>query len=331
MAVTLVLFVISILLFGYSFLRYRFLWQRGRIPNVFYYVFQVVLLGTLFVCFFFSQYITNDYLLWGVQLCCDIYLAVMLITPVFSFLRGAVRMLGKRRKWNNRIYRFFNHPTKISWIVLVITAVFGVFVFVYSQIPQVSEQTVMSKKSANIDKFSVVSVSDLHIGQHMAYKEVQAFFEKLENLQPDIVVFTGNFFSPDATSSMREFTGGQLKRLLAKMPVYLVEGPNECGETAENIEAIRKIGVRFLEDEMIELSEGIQFAAVRNRKDDKRKDVAYTLSLLDKSKPAIVCSYEDLSKEERQIADFDLFLQASANKKSWILPRQIQLTKMRFS
>ncbi len=230
MAVTLVLFVISILLFGYSFLRYRFLWQRGRIPNVFYYVFQVVLLGTLFVCFFFSQYITNDYLLWGVQLCCDIYLAVMLITPVFSFLRGAVRMLGKRRKWNNRIYRFFNHPTKISWIVLVITAVFGVFVFVYSQIPQVSEQTVMSKKSANIDKFSVVSVSDLHIGQHMAYKEVQAFFEQLESLQPDIVVFTGNLFSPKATASMREFTGRQLNVCLRRCRYILWRGQMNVGK-----------------------------------------------------------------------------------------------------
>lgn len=287
MAVTIVLFVISIVLSGYSFLRYRFLWQRGRIPNVFYYVFQVVLLGTLFVCFFFSQYITNDYLLWGVQLCCDIYLAVMLITPVFSFLRGAVRMFGKRRNWNNRIYRFFNHPTKISRIVFVITAAFGVFVFAYSQIPQVSEQMVTSEKKANIDEFSVVSVSDLHIGQHMAYKEVGAFFEKLESLQPDIVVFTGNLFSPNATSSMREFTSRQLERLLAKTPVYLVEGANEWNETEENLEAVRKIGIRFLEDEMIELSEGIQLVGLRNRKDDKRKDVAYTLSLLDKSKPAV--------------------------------------------
>lgn len=61
-----------------------------------------------------------------------------------------------------------------------------------------------------------------------------------------------------------------------------MEGANEWNETEENLEAVRKIGIRFLEDEMIELSEGIQLVGLRNRKDDKRKDVAYTLSLLDK-------------------------------------------------
>lgn len=331
MALTIVLLIICILLFGYSFLRYQYLWQRGRIPNVYYYVFQALLLGALFICFFLSQYITNDYLLWGIQILSDIYVTVMLITPFFSFLRGIIRMIGKHRHWKNRFYRFFNHPTKVSKIVFVITIAIGIGVFAQSKIPCISENVITSDKKTDADEFTIAAVSDLNIGQNMAHQEISVFFSKLEQLHPDIVVFTGNLFSRHTTPSMREFTNQYLVKLVEQCPVYLIEGPNECRETEENIKSIQNLGVRLLWDEMIELTEGVQLVGLRNLSDNKRKDVKYTFSLVEKNKPAIVCSYEELTNQEKKIADCDMLLQASSNKNCWILPRQIQVTKIRFS
>lgn len=331
MVITIVLLLIALLLYGYSFLRYRYLWSRGRIPNVVYYVFQVLLLGTLFVCLLFSYRIVNDYVMLGVQFICDIYLTVMLLTPFFCLCRGAIRMLGKHFQWKNVVYRFFNHPSKSSKIVLGITLALGVGVFVQSKIPRVFENTVHIEKTASTVSLTVATVSDLQIGRHMTRFEIRKFFEQLEQLQPDLVVLNGNFYSYPANPSLREFTKGYLKKLVSEVPVYLIEGPNEVKETENSLEEIENVGVRLLRDETIQTAEGIQLIGCRNQENEKRRQVSYTFTLTDKNKPAILFSYQDLSEEEKRAADYDVLLSATPNRRNWFMPKQIQLTRLQFT
>ncbi len=330
MVTTVVFLLIALLLYGYSFLRYRYLWSRTRIANEFYYVFQVLLLGTLFVCFLFPYTITNDYALWGIQLICDMYLTVMILTPFFSLVRGAIRMLGKRRQWKNCVYRFFNHPSKVSKIVFALTLVLGIGVFVQSKIPRLSENTIRIEKQAQVSSLSVATVSDLQIGRCMTRYEIKWFFERLEQLHPDFVVFTGNLYSYPTNPSLREYTNHYLKKLVSHVPVYLIEGPDEAREDEDRMEEIRAFGVRLLRDEIVQSAEDVQLVGCRNQTNEKRKEVSVTFSLLDKNKPAIVFSYEDLSEEEKQLADYDVLLHATPYGGSWIVPKQIQLTQLQF-
>lgn len=327
---TIVFLVIALILYGYSFLRYRYLWSRGKMPMFCYYVFQALLLGTLFVCFFFSNQIENDYLLLGIQLICNLHMAVMFFTPFFSLIRGAIRMLGKRLQWKNRMFRFFDHPSKVSKIVLVLTLMLGLGIFIQSKIPRFCEDTIRIEKQAKVNSLLIATVSDLQIGSCMTQYEVKNFFLKLEQSQPDYVVFMGNFYSYPVNSSLREYTNQLLKKLVSVIPVYMIEGPNEAMGKVEYLDDIRALGVKVLQDEMIQLSDGIQLVGCRYRENEKRRKFAFTCSLLDKNKPAIVLSYEDLSEEEKQSTDYDVLLRATPYAGSWSVPKQIQLTRLQF-
>ena len=328
MLIMIVFVIIGLLLYGYSFLRYRYIWSRGRVPIVVYYVFQALLLGTFFSYLIFCPYIANDNVLWGMQLLIDMFLTVMLVTPVFSLIRGAIRMIGKRRKWNNRVYRFFNHPTKVSWIVLGVTLVFGAGIFLQSKYPRLYENTVTIDKEAATDSFTIITISDLQIGQGITQYEIGKLFDRFKQYHPDMVVFMGNLYSRRAGATMREYTNGQIGELNSLVPIYLIEGPNETEETEEHMEDMKKVGVRILQDDMILLSEGIQLAGLRDRKSEERDEVSYTCSLLSKDKPAIIFSYEDLTEEEKQMADYDVLLHALPRVGGFNMPKQIQVTHL---
>lgn len=316
------LILLAIGLYFYSFLRYRYLWSRRNLSMIVYYVFQALLLGTLFIYAFFSSHIENDYVLLALQLYCCIYGSVMLVTPIFSLLRGAVRMLGKRLHWQNKIYRFFNHPTKISRIVFIITLVLGIGIFGQSKILFVSEQSVTIKKEAEIDKINIVTVSDLKIGQDMTRYEISKLFDKCEQLHPDFVVFNGNFYSHRVSESLRQFTNQRLETITKKIPVYLIEGPEEEKTSDKIIEELSQLGVRVLKDSYIQLAEGIQLVGCRSLE-------TKSLSFLDKNKPTIVFSYDNL-QEEKSIVDYDVLLHASANRLQRIMPKHIQVTTVQF-
>lgn len=326
MLLMIVFIIIGLLLYGYSFLRYRYIWSRGRMPILVYYVFQAVLLGTLFAYYLFCPYMTNDYVLWSFQILIDMFLTVMLVTPFFSLFRGGIRMIGKRRKWHNRVYRFFNHPTKISWIVLAVTLLLGAGVFFQSKFPRFYENTCTIHKEAATDSFSILTISDLQIGRGMTQYEIRTLFDQVKQYHPDMVVFLGNLYSRRANDAMREFTNRQIGELISEVPVYLVEGPNEAEETEEHMEDIRRSGVRILQDDFILLSNGIQLVGLCDQKNEKRSEVSYTCSLLSKEKPAIVFSYEDLTEEEKKMADYDVLLHALPVINGFNMPKQIQLT-----
>ncbi len=327
---TILVVVIALLLGGYSCLRYHYLWSRMRIPLMCYYVFQAVLLGTLFVCFFFTYYINNDVMLFVIQLISCIYIMVMLVTPVFSMIRGAVRMIGKRAGWKNRFFFFFNHPTKVSKIVLVVTILMGIAFFVQIKIPQISKKTVQINKQASVNSLTVAAVSDLQIGRCMTRHEIDIYFEKLKQCQPDYVIFLGNIYSYPANRNLREYTYKYLKQLAGDIPVYWVEGPNEENQKESVTREIRSLGVKILQDELIQLSNGIQLVGCRYQKDKKKKDITFICSLLDKNKPAIVLSYEDFKDKEKRPTDSDLLLHAETHYEKWISPKQISLFHIQF-
>lgn len=330
MTTTIICLVICLLLFSYSFLRYRYLWSRRKVPNVVYYVFQILLSGTLFVCFFAMEYVPNGYLMWGIQFVSACYLTVMIVTPVFYFFRGAVRMLGKRLHWKNRCYRFFNHPTKMSKIALTVTLLLGIGVFVQSKIPYTSETMVQTKKSANIKSLSIATLSDLQMGQCTTRFDIENVFEQLEKMNPDVIVLMGEVFSQKTDSEICRLLSEKIESLILNKPVYYVEGPNSFGQE-KVMEQLKKMGVQLLMDETIRTSEGIQIVGCRSQKNANRRDVDYTFSLIDRNKPAIVFSYQDLSDKEKQMVDYDVILHAPLYGNLWLLPRQICMTQVYFA
>lgn len=325
MILSLVFILLGVVLFGYSFLRYYYLWKRGRMPIVIYYVVQIFLLGNLFVCAFFSHKVTNDILFFVMQALACVHTSIMLITPLFSMIRGGVRMIGARRTKTNAFFRFFNHPSKVNYIVLVLTACFGVALFCHAKIMRVETTSVTIDDKELEESYVIASVSNLHIGSQMTRYEIRNMTDRLLDANADAIVLGGDVLDANASDSIRQYTYKQWKRLTAATDVYLVAGAEETKWEEKEYDKVSALGVRVLQDESVFLQEGVQMIGCRDVSDGKRKNVRYTSSLLDKEKPTVVLSYQPLSELERQQVDYDVMI-SSRGEGYWFFPKTITVT-----
>ena len=96
--VRLIGYLITILFFGYSFLRYRHLWKRGRVPVWIYYGLQIIFCGALVVCQWWGRLFPDETLRTVLSLISVFYYCAMFYMPVLCFFRGMIREAGRRRK-----------------------------------------------------------------------------------------------------------------------------------------------------------------------------------------------------------------------------------------
>jgi predicted MPP superfamily phosphohydrolase len=142
---------------------------------------------------------------------------------------------------------------------------------------------------------TLVQISDIHVGNRVADDYVLATFRRVAQLQPDIVVMTGDFMShyPGFPDQVRAIYAQFPKGRLATLAVL---GNHDYGvawsqpEVARQIvDIVQPLGIAVLRNDVREI-EGLQFAGL----DDwwaKRFNPSQALRRLDSRRAAIVLSH----------------------------------------
>jgi uncharacterized protein len=142
---------------------------------------------------------------------------------------------------------------------------------------------------------TLVQMSDLHVGTRVADDYVLTTFRRVADLQPDIVVMTGDFIShhPGSLEQIRAVYPQFPKGRLATVAIL---GNHDYGpawshpEIAQQVvDAVQPLGIRVLRNEVHEV-EGLQIAGL----DDlwaRRFGPAQTLHQLDPRRAAIALSH----------------------------------------
>ncbi|MBI5240690.1 MAG: metallophosphoesterase [Elusimicrobia bacterium] len=146
-----------------------------------------------------------------------------------------------------------------------------------------------------LDGFTVVQVSDLHLGVTVPLSKFARIVEKVSGLSPDLVVLTGDILDAglnDEGAFARIGSG-----LRARQGVFAVLGNHEFYHgVAASARAFQAMGARLLRDEVAVLPGGLQVAGV----DDLRtarfsgRELEAVLSKLDPAKPALLLSHQPL-------------------------------------
>lgn len=289
--------VAAVILYSYSILRYYDVWKRAKIPVLFYsLVHGVSLVLCIIVWLQLPGRVSDVLLLAGNAFAC-VYTAVMLITPLFCFVRGIVRFLGKRFHWRGRIYRLINHPVKLILCFLFLSVLAGAFSFIHERTVTGTEYSISLNDKEKIREISVVFLADLRVGSCMTQAELSGLIEKINQTKPDLILLGGNTIGKGASGQTVEKTIGQLEKLSASEGVYLTEGPEDAEMLSQMAEELESKGLHLLRDECIFMNHGLQLAGCREKGNEKRKPLSYTLSLLDPQKPSILLSYDRVEEE----------------------------------
>jgi predicted MPP superfamily phosphohydrolase len=105
-----------------------------------------------------------------------------------------------------------------------------------------------------LDGFSIVQLSDLHVGMTIDRAFVQRVVDHTNRLSPDLVVLTGDLVDGPVLELAAEIA--PLGSIRAKHGVYAVTGNHEYYSGADPwIEAITKLDVRYLRNELVTIGD----------------------------------------------------------------------------
>lgn len=168
-------------------------------------------------------------------------------------------------------------------------------------------------KIKNLKKnYKIVQLSDIHIGGLIDEKFMKTLVERVNKLQPDIVVITGDLVDIALKYAMPALE--QLKSLKTKHGTYFIVGNHEYFHGLDQIiQAVKDMGIKVLENENVYIGEegkGFNLAGVYdvmgNRAGHHKPDLEKALK--DKSdSPTVLLAHQPKFIEE-VTKDVDLVL-----------------------
>ncbi|HXZ34983.1 MAG TPA: metallophosphoesterase [Thermodesulfobacteriota bacterium] len=153
----------------------------------------------------------------------------------------------------------------------------------------------------DLDGLSVVLLSDVHYGMLHENGRLSDLVRRVNELQPDLVVFTGDLV--DADVSHMEEMAGPLSGLKATYGLFAVMGNHEFFAGANRVEAIMKqAGIQVLRNEVRVLPGGLQVLGIDDpavvRRGGPLPNFEGLIRGLDAHKPSILLYHQPIRFEE---------------------------------
>ncbi len=161
----------------------------------------------------------------------------------------------------------------------------------------VTEEVTVHLKNLQ-QSYSIVQLSDVHIGGLIDTKFIADLVEKVNKLQPDIVVITGDLIDIPIQSAIEPLS--KLQNLQTKYGSYFVVGNHEYFHGVEEIiYTMNKLGIKVLENESVyvgEKNKGFNLAGVYDhfgyRVDKLKPDIVQALKNTDQNSPTILLAHQ---------------------------------------
>ena len=243
------------------------------------------------------------------------------------FLIRLIVKLVKKDKYNLRLAQKITNVAVVSFTILM--SVYGT---VNAQNLKVTTYDVTVDKSSKQDELNVVLIADLHLGYSVGVKQMERMVNKINELQPDVVVVAGDIFDNEFSAIYNPVRLAEILRgINSKYGVYAVYGNHDieedilCGFTfsdddvtqvtsiKEMDDFIENCGFTFLYDEAILINDDFY---IYGRPDEERPNFGNDSRLeaekitegLDLSKLIICVDHEPHDQKKLSAAGVDVDL-----------------------
>lgn len=243
------------------------------------------------------------------------------------FLIRLIVKLVKKDKYNLRLAQKITNVAVVSFTILM--SVYGI---VNAQNLKVTTYDVTVDKSSKQDELNVVLIADLHLGYSVGVKQMERMVNKINELQPDVVVVAGDIFDNEFSAIYNPVRLAEILRgINSKYGVYAVYGNHDieedilCGFTfsdddvtqvtsiKEMDDFIENCGFTFLYDEAILINDDFY---IYGRPDEERPNFGNDSRLeaekitegLDLSKMIICVNHEPHDQKKLSAAGVDVDL-----------------------
>jgi uncharacterized protein len=143
-----------------------------------------------------------------------------------------------------------------------------------------------------LDGFTIVQLTDLHIGGTIERDFVQRLVERTNALDADVIALTGDFVDGSVAELRDAFE--PLRELRARHGVYFVTGNHEKYSGVEAwVAHVRSLGIRVLRNERVEIGrDGGAFDLVGIEDHSLKPDLATALAGRDPSRAVVLLAHQ---------------------------------------
>jgi uncharacterized protein len=177
----------------------------------------------------------------------------------------------------------------------------------------VDVDVVLAKLPKALDGFSIVQLSDLHVGMTIDREFVQRVVDQANALKPDLVVLTGDLVDGKVEDLRDE--AAPLANLRSKHGTYAVTGNHEYYSGVDPwIAALTAMGIKYLRNERVAI-DGFDLAGVDDQSASGYKghgeDLQAALGGRDTSRPVVLLAHQP--RQVRRASKFGVDLQLSGH------------------
>ncbi len=253
----------------------------------------------------------SDFLVWTGSF----WLAAMLYFFLVVFLIDFIRLINYIVPFYPAIIRNYYETFKLYLMLAVIGGVLITIVagHINAIHPRIKTLNIHINKPANgLNSLNAVLVSDIHLGTLMGNGRVSKMVEKIQRLNPDIILLAGDVLDEDLAPVLRENTGETLRRLNAPMGVYAVMGNHEYIGGSENAyQYLKDHGLTVLRDSVIKVKDSFYLVGREDRDKPRfsgkeRKDIPELLQQVNSDLPVLLMDHQPYELKEAAASGADL-------------------------
>lgn len=165
------------------------------------------------------------------------------------------------------------------------------------------------RRAGAVERLTVVAASDLHLGAAAGPKRLTKVVERINALEPDVVLFAGDIVDESVTPAIEARLGAIMRRLRPRLGVYAVPGNHEFFSGLEtNLACLRACGITVLEDQAVRVGDAFTLVGRRDPSSLKVQEVRLSIEgILAKSGlasdlPVVVLDHQPVHLEEAEKA-----------------------------
>jgi len=245
------------------------------------------------------------------------WLAFLLYSLLFLLLIDIVRGVNFFFHFlpPNEVLRADNIPLKLMIGVAAAVSLIVIAGIITASSPVVRTVDIKIDKKGGIEhSLNIVMASDIHLGNIVGRKKFQYLVDTINSLDPDIVLFPGDFFDETLGPVVKDNMGGLVESIRAKYGVYAVTGNHEyIGGVVDAVNFMTKHKIRVLRDEYIEINNSFILAGREDKSiirftGGKRKSLDEILQQKNNKLPVILMDHQPFAIDESVKSGIDLHL-----------------------
>lgn len=159
--------------------------------------------------------------------------------------------------------------------------------------------------AASVGGVTIVAASDLHLGRLVGPARLAKVVERMNALEPDLVLFAGDIVDESVTEAIEAKLSGIMSGLRAPLGIYAAPGNHEFySGLARNLACLRACGVTVLEDQAVRVGGSIVLVGRRDPSSlgiqEKRLSIAGILNAsgLSPDRPVVVLDHQPIALDE---------------------------------